>query len=262
MSQETSSISRIGKTEPFDLQVARGQITGHETQFKFGFNADVDDALETIWSEGGTYSYLSSATVLKISSASTDDDAAGTGARTVEISGLDGDYNEISETVSLDGQTAVDTTNSYLRVFRMIVRTAGSGGKNAGKVYAGTGTVTAGVPANKYGVIGVGDNQTLMAVWTVPAGYTAYLYQTTITAGCTTANKLIEASVLARPEGEVFQVKDRVSHGVGGAHVEQKYHFPLKFFEKTDIEVQALCDASASVRVGAGLDIVYIKNTL
>jgi len=255
-----SSISRVGTTEPFNLQVSRSQIANHKTQFKFGFNADVDASLETIWTEGGLYSYLSSASVLKISSASANDTSAGTGARTVKISGLDGDYNEVSETVTLSGQTAVNTTNSFIRVFRMEVLTAGTGEKNAGKVYAGTGTVTSGVPANKYGVIAVGDNQTLMALWTVPAGYTAYLYQTTIAAGCTTANKLIEASVLARPDGGVFQVKDRIAHGVGGAHVEQRYHFPLKFEEKTDIEVQALCDAAASVRVSAGLDIVYIKN--
>ena len=154
-----------------------GGPTLADTRAKFGFNADIDDSLETIWSEGGLYSYLTSATVLKISSASTDDASAGTGARTITISGLDGSYNQISESVTLNGQTAVNTTNSFLRVFRMIVDTAGSGGQNAGKIYAGTGTVTSGVPANKYGVIDVGDNQTLMCFWTVPAGYTAYLHQ-------------------------------------------------------------------------------------
>lgn len=261
MSQETSSISRIGKTEPFDLQVARGQITGHETTFKFGFNSDVDDSLETIWSEGGAYSYLSSASVLKISSSSTDDDAAGTGARTVEVSGLDENYDEISETVTLDGQTAVNTTNSYLRVYRMIIRSAGTGGKNAGTVYAGTGTVTSGVPANKFAAIAVGENQTTMAIWTVPAGYTAYLCRATFTVASATANKFVTVSILSRPNGEVFQTKDKITLNVG-SHV-QDYKFPIAFTEKTDIEVQGIGDSSTSNgNVSAGLDFVYIKNTL
>jgi len=82
---EKSSISRVGKTEPFELQVAREQITYHKNIFKFGFNPDIDDALETIWAQGGLYSYLSSATTLYISSSSTADDAAGTGARTATV---------------------------------------------------------------------------------------------------------------------------------------------------------------------------------
>ncbi len=43
------SISQVGTTEPFYLQVARNQIFLHENIFKFGFNPDVDDALETVW---------------------------------------------------------------------------------------------------------------------------------------------------------------------------------------------------------------------
>ena len=62
---EIRSITQVGTSEPFELQVARGQIPGHKTIFKFGFNPDIDDSLETIWAEGGLYSYLSAATILK-----------------------------------------------------------------------------------------------------------------------------------------------------------------------------------------------------
>lgn len=258
---EISSISRVGKTEPFELQIARGQISFHKTNFKFGFNPDIDNALETIWSQGGLYSYLSSASVLKISSSSTDDTSAGTGARTVQISGLDANYDEITETITLNGQTAVDTTNEYIRVNRAKVLTAGTGGQNAGVIYAGTGTVTSGVPANKYTTIAIGDNQTLMALWTVPRGYTAYLYQTNVTAACTTSNKLLTTTIVARPFDSVFQVKDKFGIQIDGGSIVQKYNFPLKFEEKTDIEVRAISDAgSANAEVSAGLDFLYIRN--
>jgi len=259
MAREVSSISRVGTSEPFDLQVARGQVAFHETQFKFGFNSDIDDSLETVWAEGGLYSYLSAASVLKISSSSTDDTSAGTGARTITISGLDANYDEISESVTLNGQTAVNTTQSFLRVFRMIVDTAGSGGQNAGVIYAGTGTVTSGVPANKYGTIAVGDNQTLMCFWTVPRGYTAYLYQIDISMNTEVANKFGTVSIVARPEGGVFNIKDKFALSQDIIH--QEFRHPIKFAEKTDLEVRAIASSSnANLAVSAGLDIVYIQN--
>ena len=156
-------------SEPFELQVVRNQIAGHRALFKFGINGDVGTSVETVWAQGGTYVYPASATVMKISSSSADDASAGTGARTIAIFGLDADYNEISESVLLDGQTAVNTGNSYLRISRMYVTTAGSGATAAGTIYAGTGTVTSGVPANIFGVVALGANQTQMAFWTVPA---------------------------------------------------------------------------------------------
>ena len=259
MARETSSISRVGTSEPFELQVSRGQIAYHKTLFKFGFNPDVDDSLETIWAEGGLYSYLSAATVLKVSSSSANDTSAGTGARTVELFGLDADYDEINETVILSGQTAVNTTQSFLRVNRMIVRSAGTGGTNAGVIYAGTGTVTSGVPANKYATVSAGDGQSLMALWTVPRGYTAYVTQTDITVATTQNNKYATVSFLARPFGEVFQVKDKFAKSESGHN--QVYTFPLKFEEKTDLEMRCIGDsAGADISIAAAFDLVYIQN--
>lgn len=259
MSREISSISRVGTTEPFELQVKRGQIGWHEAIFKFGFNADVDDALETVWAQGGLYSYIETATVLKVSSSSTNDTSAGTGARTVTLFGLDANYAEVSETVTLNGQTAVNTTKTYIRINRMVVNTAGSGGQNAGVIYAGDGTVTSGVPAEKYATIAAGDNQTLMALWTVPADYTAYLLQKDVTAATAQNNKYATIHLVARPFGEVFQTKDK--HVLDNGVLHQTYTIPLKFTEKTDIEVRCIGDsASADIAVSASLDIIYIRN--
>jgi len=256
---QISSITRVGTSEPFELQVARGQIAWHYDVHKFGFNPDIDDSLETVWAQGGLYSYLAAATQLSVSSSSTDDTSAGTGARTVTLSGLDANYSEISETVTLNGQTAVTTTNSYLRIFRMVVNSAGSGGENAGVIYAGTGTVTSGVPANKYATIAIGDNQTLMAIWTVPANHTAYLLQTDVTVATTQNNKYCTASLVARPYGEVFQVKDRFVKAESQTTL--TYSLPLEFEEKTDIEYRAIGDsAGADIAISAAFEIVYIWN--
>jgi hypothetical protein len=260
---QISSITRVGKTEPFELQVARGQIMGHYPLFKFGNNAIVGDSLETIWAEGGLYSYLTAATVLKVSSSSTNDTSAGTGARTVQLYGLDADYNEINELVTLNGQTAVNTTQSFLRIYRMVVRSAGSGGANAGVIYAGTGTVTTGVPANVYASVnGVeGANQSLMALWTVPAGYTAYLLQYGVSNGTTSNTPAVCKLILAvRPYGEVFQSKD-VKSLTTGMHVEETFALPLKIEEKSDIEVRAISSSAAvTFDISSAFEIIYIKN--
>ena len=256
-----SSITRTGKHEPFELQIARGQIAFHETIFKFGFNPDIDNSLETVWAEGGLYSYLSSASTLTVSSSSTDDDEGGTGAETVQLYGLDADYNEINEIVTLDGQTAVNTTNDYLRINRMVVRSAGSGGTNAGVIYAGTGAVSSGVPANKYATVAAGDGQSLMALWTVPAGYTAYVTQTDITVATTQNNKYATVHFVARPLNEVFQVKDKFVISEGSHH--QQYDFPIKFEEKSDIEFRAIGDSlGADIAISVSMDIIYIKNII
>jgi hypothetical protein len=228
MAREISSISRIGTSEPFELQVARGQISYHESVYKFGNNAEVADSVETIWQQGG----------------------------------LDGDYHEISETVTLNGQTAVNTTLSYLRINRMIVRSAGSGGANAGIIYAGTGTVTTGVPANIYATInGDGSNQTLMALWTVPAGYTGYLMQYDVSNGTTSNTPAVcKLFLVARPQGEVFQSKD-VKSLTTGMHIENTLIVPLKFTEKTDIEARAVSSSnSVTFDISAAFEIIYIKN--
>ena len=201
MASTLSSITRFGLYEPFDLQVARGQITGHKSLFKFGNNSDINGSLETIWSHGGLYVYPTSAIQMKVSSSSADDAALGTGARTVSVQGLDQDYNEVAETVTLTGQTAVLTTTTFIRVFRAFVITAGSGGTAAGTIYVGTGTVTSGVPATVYAEIALGENQTTMAVWTVPAGYTFYVYRGTFSAASNNAAQYILGKFMVRPYG-------------------------------------------------------------
>jgi hypothetical protein len=82
------SITSQDKTEPFELQVTRGMVAGHKPLFKFGLNSDIDSSFETIWSHSSLYVYPTTAAVMKVSSTSADDAAAGTGARTVLVAVL------------------------------------------------------------------------------------------------------------------------------------------------------------------------------
>lgn len=250
------SITSEDATEPFELQVARGMIAGHKPLFKFGLNSDINGSLETIWSHSTPYVYPTAATVMKVSSSSASDTADGTGARTVFVAGLDANYNEISETVTLTGQTSVNTTQLFLRVFRSYVVTAGSGGTAAGTLYIGTGTVTSGVPATIYAVIDVGDNQTNMAMWTVPAGYTLYIYRGTFSAASNNAAQFVLGKFMVRPFGSVFRNAADVT--VNSNVFGYDFEIPLAVPEKSDIEARAIALAGTNFYVTASFEGVYV----
>lgn len=129
---------------------------------------------------------------LDISSSSTDDDGSpvGTGARTIEIYGLDKDFIFQKETVTLNGTTIVTTTKTWRRVFEIVVQTAGGGFANAGDIYVvktGTGGTytTPGVPGTLTSAAVkalAGDNFGLSGIWTAPRGTTYTLAGISLTA--------------------------------------------------------------------------------
>ena len=103
---QVSSISRVGTTEPFELQISHGQIPWHTSLFKYGYNPAIINVEETIWDGGGVYSYPGSALAMTVTSASGATDAGVTGI----VFGLDADYNEVSEAFTLDGSGTYTTT--------------------------------------------------------------------------------------------------------------------------------------------------------
>jgi hypothetical protein len=253
-----SSITRMGKNEPFELQVARGQITMHSSFCQFGINATVGTSNETVWIGSNTYTFPAAASVLKVSSSSASDAAASTGARTIQIEGLNAAYEPVVETVILNGQTAVDTTNSYLRVNKMIVLTAGSGGTSVGNIYAGTGTVTDGVPAVVVNQTGILSNESESAFYTVPAGFTAYITRWTLSSGNDEANASTRFTLRVRPFGGVFGFK-ALYHIPGNGIYECVAAFPLPIPEKADLDVLAAASAD-SATASTQLQIMLIKN--
>lgn len=245
MPHEIRSITQVGTSEPFELQVSRGQITGHYRLHKFGFNNLINELEETIWDVGGIYAYPSSAA--KMTATSTD--GANDEDVQVTIQGLDADYNQLSETVTLNGSGTQETNSFFLRVFRAFIE--GSQEPSGTINITNTGTT--------YARITLGDNQTLMCVWTVPAGYTAYLLQKDVTCLTEANNKFGTLRLISKKLGGVFRTHDKFS--LERAHTEISYSTPLPFTEKTDIEVRAIGSSSnAELHVSAALDIVYIKN--
>jgi hypothetical protein len=194
---------------------------------------------------------------MEVSSSSTSDTSAGTGARTVVVQGLDASYNQIQETVILNGQTAVNTVNSYIRILHLYVASAGTGLAAAGTIYVGTGSVTTGVPAVVYWSYTAANGST-PAIWTVPAGYTAYATYLQSSTGNATSGQWTKFGLYSRPaQGQPFDSNLQWIASNGGEAI-INFQYPVAFAEKTDIEIRATSTA-ASTSVAANIQIVYVR---
>lgn len=251
------SISLRDKAEDLGLQVARNQIEGHQIRHIFGYNPDVDSgSQETIWTAGGLYSHLSSPAIMTVSSSSADDSSSGTGARTVFILGINSTGGEASETVTLNGQTPVNTVHTYTEIQSASVITSGSGGKNVGNINIGTGTVTSGVPANIYGHILALENKSLMGHQTIPFGYKGYLISGNMSVGATTANKNIIGRLIIRQNGITY-TGAIVTFGSGMTNFDFKY--PLEIPSGACVSATAL-STTDNEAVSSYFQLLLIKD--
>ena len=237
MAREISSISRFGLTEPFELQVARGQIAWHRSVTIFGYNPDVDTARVTVWPYTGIIPLPPVALQMKVSSSSANDTASGAGARTVFVGGLDANHNEISEIVTLNGQTAVLTTQAFLHINEAYVATAGSSLSAEGDIYFGDGTVTAGVPATVYDLIKYYYNQRITGSYTIPAGYTGYLSQGLFSAGQPGGSAQVTGRLMTVGADNIRRTIAITTVNNGSA--DYVFEYPEQIPEKTTIESTA-----------------------
>ena len=258
MAYPIRSITQVGMTEPFELQVARGQIPGHRSVIVFGYNPDVDTVRVTVWPYTGVLPLAPAALQLKVSSSSASDTAAGTGARTVVVAGLDANYNEISETVTLNGQTAVLTTQSFLHINDAYVATTGSGLSAAGDIYFGDGVVTAGVPATVYDLIKFDYNQRITGSYTVPAGFTAYVVQGLFSAGQPGGSAQVVGRLLTIAPDRVRRTAAITTINNGAA--DYAFEYPISIPEKVTLEASAQ-GSSNNNEASSLFVLVLVKNS-
>ena len=236
-------------TEQNDL-IARGLIRGASHINKFGFNDQIPTTFEVIYVGSANFTYPTTAGVVTLTSDEGADDIAGTGARTVKIQGLDNNYNEISVTVDMDGTGNVVTTQTFLRLFRMGVETAGSSER-------AVGVITATIGGNEMARIDPEyDNQTLQANYTIPAGKIGLLKR--IQATSTKDNKAAMVGLFTKEPGGVFKVKQLIE--VYRNSVVIDFPIPLVIPEKTDVELRGKNLNSGNVSIGGTFDLILLDN--
>lgn len=250
------------------LAIAKGEVVGSSFIHKFGNAPDFDstDGFVTVWDgadDGGinamNYTYSGTANIDSLSSENTLD------TFDVEVQGLDDNYDIITQTKTLQGQVTVVLDTPMRRVFR--VKNVGTS-DNVGHVYCYTNgaTVVSGVPTvptTVKAVIQPGNNQTLMAIFTIPSGKTGYMrdWYANIAGANKASNYPIELRV--RPFGQVFQLKHAGALAeTGTSSIQHKYEEPEVFTEKTDVEMRVSASATGvtATSVSAGFDIVLVDN--
>ena len=243
----------------FGFNVAQGNVTDLVPVSIEAINRSFSTSLVTVWNSSTRYVFPTSATTCDIVSTDAQDSAAGTGLRTVRVRGLDENYDEIEETVLLNGQTQVATQNSYLRVYRAFVTLCGTGGTSGGIIYVGSSGSTGGVPNTTiYANLHLG-NQTQIAAYTVPAGYTLYLDDINFTAALSQSNKLATCSFRSRDYGSnVFRT--RFINVLQSNQLITKFEYPQEFYEKTDLECRVSTNTINNA-IGASFQGVLVKNT-
>jgi len=226
------------------VNIARG-LTRATPIHKFGAVPAMSQSQSgTIWDVEDTvypWSAFDTAGILVAAQANASDNG-----KSVTVIGLDGDFNEVSEEFTLSSSGTVNGTQVFKRVYRAYL----TGGSNVGDVsFSRGGTEVLRITASK--------SQTLMAIYTVPAGYSALLMQGTAT-----------CQAGADATGDMFfryfgQTNFRVGHsfevsGTGGQYF-YPFAVPLKIPEKSDIDIRATV-RSNNARVTATFDIILIPN--
>jgi len=220
---------------PFGLGLQQGLVNRFSGIHKFGLNTAVGSSFETIWDGNNLYTYASAGTATATSSDA--DDNTGT----VEIQGLDENYDLATETLTIGGSAGSTTFN---RVFRAFMKTANTGDANVGDI-----TIT--VSSTTVAKIQAGYGQTLMCVYTVPRNYVAYLMQIDVGSSKDLENE-IRFITKEISNGNVWNTKAFVT--TRGGFIEKNYIVPVKIQEKTDIELQG--KASATSAISAGFELI------
>jgi hypothetical protein len=249
--------------------IAAGKITGYKYVFKFG-EMNLTTAFRAFWQGAdtyGDYNFLTAASTMEAISTNAGDTAAGAGARKIKIFGLDASFNEIEEEITMNGTSAsASTTQSFIRVFRAFVSESGSYIVNSSSSGSNLGSITvretgAGEPQAYIGNSN-GYAQTQQAIYTIPAGYTAFLYQIEFSADST---KVIDVYMWQRANADNFTPPvsaRRIVHEFKdqGGNQNIVFPFPLKFDEKTDIWLAGKI-ASGTGEAGGSFELLLIENS-
>lgn len=231
-------------TDDINLNIARGLVKGTTHIHKFGAVPTMSiNTTGTIWDINDTlypWSSFNTSSVLTVSA------TAAENGHEVTIIGLDNDFNSLTEVVTIVAAGAT-TTNQFRRVFRAFCDQPQ--GNNI-DIKVGS-TIVARILE--------GNSQTLMAVYTIPAGHTGYLWKGTMSAQAT-----------ADATGNMFiryfgQSSFRVGHsfevsGVGGQYT-YDFPIPMPIPEKSDIDVRATTRTNNG-RYTAIFDLCMIKTGL
>jgi len=218
---------------------------------KFGSNGDVPNQVSiespiTVWDFQTNYSFPSDdGQSMSIKSNSSLDIG-----QEITIVGLDENFLNKTESIFLNGTNDVNLSGSWSRVFRMY--NSGSSELN------GDVEVHSDFEQNIHAYMLSENNQTLMALYTIPAEYTGYLMKFHCSAQNTSSAAInYTIHLKTREFGKVFRTRKIISCSTNQSD-EETLLFPLELPAKTDIIFQIVGADGNGGAVNADFDIALL----
>ena len=236
-----------------NIPIAAGEVDGWSNIHKFGAVPlmSTNPGLGTVWDKSDTlypWTAFDTPGPLTISTTTSNGTlSALDDGMTVTIIGLDENFLDVQETITITGNAGAGPQN-FARVYRAFTS---QDNQTEVRVSTTTGTPTEVLRIN------IGKGQTLMAIYTVPAGKTAYLTKGVATCAAN-ADATIDMFVRYGGVGAF-----RIGHtaevaGVGGQYT-YEFAVPVQMPEKTDIDIRATV-RSNNARVTAAFDLILVDN--
>lgn len=205
-----------------DIQVSRGLIRGSKVRNIFGYNTAITTSFIPAWEFVSAYTYPVSAITMTVTSASASDDG-----KTLLIQGLDANYAEITDTVTINGGGDINTNIPFYRINDVIL--------TSGTINVGLITIQNTGKTVKYAGIRANDGRSQASIYTVPANKEFYLYR---------IDAFSNDSVSAQPG--LFRNFSQSSTGQQYTVARTTFYnqmniqrrLPFKYSEKTDIQFQ------------------------
>lgn len=199
------------------LAIAKGESKDYSARNIFGYNSTVGTSYIPLWENNTVYTYPTQPLTMTVTS-----NVADNGVQ-VRIIGLDGDYNVITEVVTL--AVSVATTQQFFRINDVVTIS----GNAANDITISNGGIT-------YAKVRGGDGKNQASIYTVPAGHSLYLVR--IDAFCATAaqnnRQIFFRNLACLPSGVKLRVAE--TSFLETMHIQRQV--PFRYNEKTDIEFQ------------------------
>lgn len=222
------------------LAISKGESNDYSARNIFGYNALVGTSYIPCWENNTAYTFPTTPLTMTVTN-----NVADNGVQ-ILIAGLDGDYNQISEVVTLAGTAT--TTQQFFRINDVITVS----GNAVNDITVSNGGVT-------YAKVRGGDGKNQASIYTVPAGYSFYLMR--IDAFCATAaqnnRQIYFRNFVCLPSGVKLRVAETSFLEI--MHIQRQ--IPFKYTEKSDIEFQ-LRGSAGEQYISVFGEGVLVKNTI
>jgi hypothetical protein len=247
-------MDKILKEVNLPLLVEAGLVGDAFVKSKFGRATGIGSTPWACWIANRVYNWIPSAQTLWISSSLAGD------TQNIKLTGLDSNWEIQTEIIALTGQTPKVTTKTWMRLDRVENDSAVN---FVGDIYVNMeNNHSLGVPADLSKLVakilfetGLNHNQTLQAIYTIPAGFTGFVISWTDSTG-----KLEDLDVIPqfREFGKVFRTQ--TFQALYQNSIQTVSFFPA-IPEKTDIQV-LVRSPTGSVDANVTFKIMCIPNNM